>query len=120
MKYAVPTHNGRLATHFGQSTEFAVIETDAQGQILNRQTVQAEAHGCGATPVMLARQGVNVVLAGGMGFTPQQVFHKVGIEVVMGVEESDPEKAVKDHVAGTLAAGANVCDHGESPCGHHH
>jgi predicted Fe-Mo cluster-binding NifX family protein len=127
MKYAIPTNMGNLSLHFGQSTEFTVIETDAENNILHKKTLSAQAHGCGATPMMLAREGVNIVLAGGMGYTPRQVFERAGVQVITGVTEPDPEKAVKDHLEGLLASGANVCGHGDEPCqghghahGHHH
>ena len=120
MKYAIPTNLGNLSLHFGQSTEFTVVETDTEGKVLHKKTLSAQAHGCGATPMMLAREGVNIVLAGGMGYTPRQVFERAGIQVITGVTEPDPEKAVKAHIGGRLISGANVCGHGDSPCGHHH
>lgn len=120
MKYAIPVYEGRLSLHFGQSTEFALIDTDAAGNIIDKKVVSTTAHNCGATPVMLSREGVGIVLAGGMGYTPRTVFERAGIEVVLGITESDPEKAVKSHINQTLISGQNVCSHGDQPCGHTH
>ena len=123
MKYAIPTSDGRLSPHFGQSTEFMLIDTEGGRKIIGKETISTTAHNCGGLPAILAGHGVNAVLAGGMGMGPRLAFERSGIEVVLGVAESDPERAGLAHLAGTLEAGQNVCDHGDSVCdhsGHHH
>jgi predicted Fe-Mo cluster-binding NifX family protein len=121
VKYAIPVHGGRLSPHFGQSTEFMLI--DANGGITSKQTISTRAHRCGSLPRLFASHGVKVVLAGGMGLSPRLAFERSGIEVVLGVSESDPEKAVLAHLNHTLISGQNVCEHGDVTCdhpGHHH
>ncbi len=121
MKYAVPVHMGELSLHFGQSTEFMIIETDEKG-ILNQQTISTAAHNCGSLPALLAAREVKVVLAGGMGLAPRMALERNGVEVILGVSETDPRKAVLSHLSRTLVSGQNVCDHGNTVCdhGHHH
>jgi len=118
LKYAIPVNHGRLSSHFGQSTEFMVIDTDAQGGITGKETISTVAHNCGGLPSVLSGHGVGVVLAGGMGLTPRTMFERYNIEVVLGVSETDPEKAVLSHVKGALVSGQNVCDHGGTACDH--
>ena len=98
MKYATPVSGGKLSAHFGQSTEFMLIA------------------------VLLANKGVNVVLAGGMCMGPRLAFERNNIQVVLGVTEMDPEKAVLSHLNQTLISGQNVCEHGDTVCDHasHH
>jgi predicted DNA-binding protein (UPF0251 family)/predicted Fe-Mo cluster-binding NifX family protein len=117
MKYAIPTHGGALSPHFGQSTEFMIIDTDGS-RIVGKETISTTAHNCGGLPGILAGRGVKVVLAGGMGYGPRFAFQQSGIEVVLGVSETDPEKAVLAHLNRTLVSGQNVCDHGDVPCDH--
>ena len=118
MKYAIPVKQGQLSSHFGQSTEFMLIDTDAQGRILDQETISTVAHNCGGLPAILAGYGVGVVLAGGMGFTPRMMFEKCNIEVVLGISETNPEKAVMSHIKGSLESGENVCAHGDTACEH--
>jgi predicted Fe-Mo cluster-binding NifX family protein len=122
MKYAIPVYAGRLSAHFGQSEEFMLIDVDSQGKVIAKETMSVEPHNCGGTPILLARKGVQVVLAGGMGMGPRMAFERQNIRVVLGVTETDPEKATLGHVKGTLVSGQNVCDHGDSVCDHsgHH
>lgn len=122
MRYAIPVHEGRLSQHFGQSKEFMLIDVDEQGCITGKKLISAVAHDCHTLPRLLAGQGVSVVLAGGMGMSPQMAFQSNNIEVVLGVVETDPEKAVLAHACGMLVSGTNACQHGDSPCdgrGHH-
>jgi predicted Fe-Mo cluster-binding NifX family protein len=118
MKYAVPLSGGRLSPHFGQSSEFMLIDADENGQITNKETINTSPHNCGSLPKLLAEHGVTVVLAGGMGLAPQMALQRNNIDVVLGVGEADPEKAVVSHIKRTLVSGQNICDHGDSVCDH--
>ncbi len=122
MRYAIPIHEGRLSQHFGQSKEFMLVDVDEQGRITGKKVIPTTAHDCHTLPQLLAGLGVSVVLAGGMGMSPQMAFRRNNIEVVLGIAEPDPEKAALAHACGTLVGGANACQHGDSPCdghGHH-
>jgi predicted Fe-Mo cluster-binding NifX family protein len=46
-----------------------------------------------------------------MGQRAQGLFAEQGIQVVVGAPAEIPERLVADYLAGTLAAGENVCDH---------
>jgi len=116
MKYAIPVSGTQLSSHFGQSTEFMLIDTNRNGQIISKKTISTVAHNCGGLPGLLADQGVKVVLAGGMGLGPRMAFERNGIEVVLGVAEADPEKAVMAHINRTLVSGQNACEHPETVC----
>jgi ATP-binding protein involved in chromosome partitioning len=118
MKYAIPLSNGKLSPHFGQSKEFMLINTDGAGKILHKEVLSTIDHNCGSLPRLLAGQGVKVILAGGMGLSPRMAFEKTGVEVVLGVTEADPEKAVLSHLTHTLVSGQNVCEHGDTVCDH--
>ena len=116
MKYAIPVSGRQLSSHFGQSTEFMLIYTNGKGQIIGKKTISTVAHNCSGLPGLLADQGVKVVLAGGMGLGPRMAFERNGIEVVLGVAESDPARAVMAHMNRTLVSGQNVCEHPDTIC----
>jgi predicted DNA-binding protein (UPF0251 family)/predicted Fe-Mo cluster-binding NifX family protein len=118
MKYAMPVSGSRLMSHFGQANEFMLLEVGRDGRVTSKETIPVTPHSCGTLPGELAKRGVSVVLAGGMGMGPRMAFQQSNIEVVLGVTEPDPEKAVVAHVNHTLENGANVCEHGDTICDH--
>jgi predicted Fe-Mo cluster-binding NifX family protein len=120
MKYAVPVNGNQLMSHFGMATEFMLMELDQKGQIAGKETIQVQPHSCGTLPGELARRGVSVVLAGGMGMGPRMAFQHNNISVVLGVDEPDAVKAVLAHANHTLKSGDNACEHGDKVCDHHH
>ena len=65
-------------------------------------------------PPWLAEQGANVILAGGMGQRAVDIFNQHNVQVVLGVIESDPEKAVLACLDDSLAVGENPCGHDEN------
>ena len=112
MRYAVPITDNKMSAHFGHCQHFALIDADeAKGVILNKEVLPSPGHQPGFLPAWLAEQGVSVVIAGGMGSRAQNIFQENHIQVIVGVIENDPEKAVLDHIKGKLATGDNICDH---------
>ncbi|MBN1190921.1 MAG: NifB/NifX family molybdenum-iron cluster-binding protein [Dehalococcoidales bacterium] len=111
-KYAVPVSGGELCPHFGHCEQFAIIDVDETSKgIISKNIVPSPGHEPGFLPQWLAQQGVNKVIAGGMGSRAQGLFQQNNIEVIVGAMESDPEKAVLSYLNGELATGGNSCDH---------
>jgi len=112
MKYAVPVSGGMVSPHFGHCEQFALIDVDeTKKQILKKELLSPPAHEPGLLPKWLAENGVGFVIAGGMGSRAQGLFQQNNINVITGVMESDPEKAVLSYLNGVLATGDNTCDH---------
>ena len=112
MKYAVPVSGGMVSPHFGHCEHFALIDVDEQTKkILKKDLVLSPGHQPGLLPEWLAEQGVSFVIAGGMGSRAQSLFQQNHIGVIVGAVESDPEKAVLNHLNGQLVIGDNICDH---------
>ena len=110
MKIALPTADGQLCMHFGHCDRFAVV-TVAHGKIQATEFLEPPAHEPGALPRWLHEQGVDVIIAGGMGQRAQTFFAEFGIDVVVGAQPGDPPKIVRAYLDGALATGANICDH---------
>ena len=112
LKYAIPVSGNQVCPHFGHCEQFALFDVDEEKKgILAKQVVASPGHEPGFLPQWLAQQGVNKVIAGGMGSRAQELFHQNNIEVIVGAMESDPEKAVLSHLNGSLGTSGNVCDH---------
>lgn len=110
MKIAIPLAEGKLAMHFGHSKEFAIIEVNGS-EIKNKETLEPPPHEPGVLPKWLNDQGVNVVIAGGMGGRALQLFAQQGIKVLTGASALPPEELVTQYMENTLQTGSNVCDH---------
>jgi predicted Fe-Mo cluster-binding NifX family protein len=110
MRYAIPTEDGRLTAHFGHAGVFTLIDVE-NGQVCRTQAVNPPPHEPGVLPRWLKEQGVNVIIAGGMGQRAQSLFAESGIQVVVGAPSEPADELVRKHLAGTLATGDNVCDH---------
>ncbi|MFZ5785363.1 MAG: NifB/NifX family molybdenum-iron cluster-binding protein [Acidobacteriota bacterium] len=113
--------NDDFSTHFGGAGRFAFFDVEqASRTIVGRCFATPPPHERGAFPMWLKGEGVNVVLAGGMGPRAVQIFQHFGIETVLGVGGGQPEQIVRDYLAGTLSASGEGCSGGHlHDCGHH-
>jgi ATP-binding protein involved in chromosome partitioning len=112
LKIAVPTAAGLLCQHFGHCEQFALLDVDTENKtILKTTMVVPPPHEPGLLPTWLQEQGVDVIIAAGMGSRAQGLFLGKGIHVVTGASSEAPEKVVGEYLRGELMTGANVCDH---------
>ena len=112
MRIAIPMTDGRLSAHFGHCERFALLDVDpASKRILRKEELPAPKHEPGLLPKWLAERGATVIIAGGMGSRAQGLFAEQQITVVVGAAAETPEALAEAYLAGTLAAGTNVCDH---------
>ncbi|HPN82696.1 MAG TPA: NifB/NifX family molybdenum-iron cluster-binding protein [Spirochaetota bacterium] len=111
-RFAIPTASGRLCSHFGHCEAFAIIEADPESKTIGtRNDVVPPPHEPGVLPKWLGEQGVNVIIAGGMGQRAQELFTAQGIAVCVGAPADEPEALVAAWLNKTLVTGANACDH---------
>jgi ATP-binding protein involved in chromosome partitioning len=112
MRIAIPLAQGQLCAHFGHCEEFAIVDVNSEERCVSGiHRHVPPAHEPGVLPQWLGRQNVNVVIAGGMGSRAQTLFAENGIQVVTGATAGGPEELAMAYLNGTLATGANVCDH---------
>ena len=112
MRYAIPVSGDMVSEHFGHCEYFALIDVDEdRKEVVGSQLVPSPGHQPGLLPQWLAEEGVSVVIASGMGSRAQNLFRQNRIDVVIGVLEDNPEKAVISYLSGALATGDNICDH---------
>ncbi|MGI6727068.1 MAG: NifB/NifX family molybdenum-iron cluster-binding protein [Anaerovoracaceae bacterium] len=125
MKIAVASEGAAVAGHFGHCSDFNFF-TIADGKIANSERI-SNPGGCGYLPTFLKEQGVNVVIAGGMGAGPKSNLNNMGIEVILGAQ-GNAEDVVKIYIQGNLESKGSTCaghhdgdcnEGGHGNCGNH-
>ena len=120
MKIAVTYENGQVFQHFGRTQEFKVFEVE-DGKITESRVIGSNGAGHGALAGVLAQEGIDVLICGGLGGGAQAALADAGIEVVSGAA-GDADEAVKAYLRGDLENAGATCDHhhGEDhACGDH-
>lgn len=95
-----------LGQHFGHCDLYTIVEARGR-EVLNVRTLENVPHqqgGCMAPVNHLARNGVNVLIAGGMGMRPLMGFRQVGVQVYHGGGATTVGLAVQAFLNGALPA----------------
>lgn len=119
MKIAVTYNNGEVFPHFGKTENFKVYEVEDQ-KVVSSEVISSNGSGHGALAGILADEGVDVLICGGLGGGALQALAEAGIEVCSGAA-GNTDEAVQAYLDGTLVdAGVNCNHHGEGhTCGGH-
>jgi len=95
-----------LGQHFGHCDIYTIVEAKGR-EILAVRTLENVPHqqgGCMAPVNHLASNGVNVLIAGGMGMRPLMGFQQVGVQVYHGSGAPSVGHAVQAFLMGSLPA----------------
>ena len=123
MKIAVTYDNGDVFQHFGRTENFKVYEVE-DNQVVSSEVIGSNGTGHGALAGLLAGEGIEVLICGGIGGGAQAALNEAGIKLYGGVS-GEADEAAAALVEGRLVYNANVrCDHhdhhGEAhSCGSH-
>ncbi|MFC1501354.1 NifB/NifX family molybdenum-iron cluster-binding protein [Elusimicrobiota bacterium] len=109
-KIALPLVEGKFSMHFGHCEEFAVFDVEGK-EIKSKINITPPPHEPGVLPEFMHQQGVDCIIASGMGMRAQQLFEQKGIKVIVGAIGKDPEKIVNEYINDSLETGENACDH---------
>lgn len=93
-----------VGAHFGHCDLYTVVDVN-EGQITEVGTLPNVPHqqgGCLAPVNHLAKNGVTVLIAGGMGLRPLMGFNQAGIEVYRGADSQSVSAAVQSFIRGDL------------------
>lgn len=112
MRIAVTYENGNIFQHFGHTEQFKVYETE-DGKIVSSRIVTADGQGHGALAALLADEGAEVLICGGIGGGAQAALQDMGIEMCSGAF-GDADAAVEAYLAGKLESAGVNCDHHDS------
>ena len=120
MKIAVTYDNGAIFQHFGKTEFFKVYEVE-ENKVVSSEVIGSNGSGHGALAGLLAGQGIDVLICGGIGGGAQAALAEAGIELVAGAQ-GDADQAVESYLKGELVStGANCSHHHEDghSCGSH-
>ncbi len=93
-----------LGAHFGHCDLYTVVEiTDGKiDKVATLPNVPHQQGGCMAPVNHLAQNGVQVLIAGGMGMRPLMGFNQVGITVLHGGSAQTVKEALDGLIEGRL------------------
>ena len=121
MKIAVTYDNGEIFQHFGKTESFKVYEVE-DNKVVSSEVIGSNGTGHGALAGLLAEQGVNVLICGGIGGGAQTALTEAGIELCAGAQ-GNTDQAVESYLKGELVSSGANCDHHHHeesyPCGSH-
>ena len=119
MKIAVTYENGNIFQHFGHAAAFKLYEAQ-NGKVLSSQVIDTNGSGHGALAGLLAQQGVEVLICGGIGGGARFALADAGITVYGGVS-GDADEAVELFLANALNYDPNArCSHHDAHHGEGH
>lgn len=108
MKIAIAHENGKVCAHFGRAPEFVIAELE-NDQVVQQKIVSSPGHGHGIIPHFLAQQGVQVIIAGGMGEGALQMCAEYGIEPILSIQGTIPE-VLDQYIRGQLKSVPIPCE----------
>jgi predicted Fe-Mo cluster-binding NifX family protein len=105
--------NGQISQHFGRCPSYLIV--DVEGNEIKKSDIISnpyyDNHIPGMVPKFISEQGVNVMIAGGMGPRAIDMFSNFGIEVVTGAI-GNVGNVLKAYLQGEIS--------GVEPCKHDH
>ena len=90
MKIAVTYDNGNVFQHFGKTESFKVYEVEGQ-KVVSSEVISSNGSGHGALAGLLAEQGVDVLICGGIGGGAQAALSEADIEWCAGAQGNTDE-----------------------------
>jgi predicted Fe-Mo cluster-binding NifX family protein len=111
MKVGIAREGPFVSPHFGHCEGYTIFSVE-EGSIAQRVDIPNPGHQPGILPALLAQEGVNLVIAGGMGPKAIDLFHQHGIEVCIGID-GEIEAVIKAYLQGALRPGESTCHHSD-------
>ncbi|EJP6471093.1 NifB/NifX family molybdenum-iron cluster-binding protein [Clostridium botulinum] len=107
MKVACANNEDNISKHFGYCKYFTIYEVE-NGTIFKEGFKANPGHKPGLLPVFLGDLEVDVIIAGGMGETAQQLFKENKIKVIVGVDGTC-KNVIEKYIQGDLKSTGKVC-----------
>lgn len=117
-KIAIPEVNGMVNEHFGQSTNFSVVEI-TEDRVVGVTGFSTEAHNHEGLAILLKEKQVVSVIAGRIGPHAEQALTDAGIKVYSGATGSIADVAAY-FAKGSFESQPSCGNHGGCGCHHDH
>lgn len=112
-KIAIPvSENNQIDEHFGHCKFYNIYTISENNSVINTQKLPSE-EGCGCKSniaSVLAEQGVQIMLAGGIGAGAINVLNRWNIEVIRGCS-GDVDALIKQYTDGLIKDSGETCAH---------
>lgn len=112
MKVAMPLYMNRISPRFSYSREFLVVEIRA-GQELDREMLTKDIESPTQIAESFAKEGIDLVLSGGMNPEFQKEFRLRNIGVIWGLI-GEAEDVLDTYLKGNAFAGMGPCPSAKS------
>ena len=111
--------NGQISQHFGRCPYYLIVDVEGLeiGKTESVNNPYYNSHAPGMVPQFINEQGVNVMIAGGMGPRAIDMFTGLGIEPVSGAT-GNVGNVLQAYLRGEIT-GVEACQH-DHPGGHNH
>ena len=100
-----------VSAHFGRCPAYTLLVIEGQ-KVISRSEIPNPGHETGYIPNFLHDQGIDVIIAGGMGWRAQELFSQYKIKPILGVT-GKIDDIVQQILAGTIQGGASTCSPGD-------
>jgi len=110
LKIAISTDENMVSAHFGRCPSFTIVEVK-DGEVVDRKSIDNPGHHPGFLPQFLHNEGVNAIIAGGMGMNALNLFSQVNIDTIVGIS-GNIDDVISKLVKGELEGGESLCNPG--------
>lgn len=110
MKVAVSTDNNKVSAHFGRCPQFTIAEIE-NNEIISKEVIDNPGHRPGYLPDYLSKEGVDCIIAGGMGRRARRLFDEKDIKPILGIK-GNVDTVLEELIQGTLKGGESFCKPG--------
>lgn len=107
MKVAIPLYGNRVSPRFGYTRDFLIVELDGKKEI-DRRILTMEINYPARMADRLAREGVSLVLSGGMNPYFQEQFRSRNIGVIWGLM-GEADDVLGTYLDGQVFSGMGPC-----------
>jgi len=110
MKIAISTDGEYVSAHFGRCPSFTLVDIE-EGKLVSKKVINNPGHHPGYLPQYLSENGVNCIVAGGMGMRAKELFKDVNIDIILGAE-GKIDNIIDKIISDTLGGGESLCKPG--------
>jgi len=110
MRFAISTDGEFVSPHFGRCPSFTIGDIQ-NGVVVHKEVIANPGHHPGFLPQFLHKQGVERIIASGMGQRACLLFEEQAIEPILGIS-GRVDDVIDALCKGTLVGGDSLCSPG--------
>lgn len=115
MKVAIASEGQSVSMHFGHCQGFTIFDV-VDNKINGKSFIPNPGHRPGFLPVFLKENNIDLIIAGGMGGSAQDLFRQNGIEVIVGAQGMCDD-IIEAYLKNELKSTGSVChEHSQGDC----